>query len=92
MVSIPDLDVLCKLFFPLSINAAQGFHVMRTIFGGQVDAWDFHFVGLNLEILSFYLREAGSNCVEKVESFTPLNDANKFKPNGVTISLNVVAQ
>jgi predicted SAM-dependent methyltransferase len=92
MISVPDLDVLCKLFVHPSLNAGQRFHVMRMIFGGQVDAWDFHYIGLNLEILSFYLREAGFDVIEKVESFNLFNDTSNFKPYGVAISLNVVAQ
>ncbi|GBG00700.1 hypothetical protein AZSI13_00270 [Azospira sp. I13] len=92
MISVPDLDVLCKLFIHPALNLEQRIHVMRMMFGGQVDPHDFHYIGLNLEILGQYLALAGFSSVARVESFGLFNDTSDFRPYGVAISLNVVAQ
>lgn len=45
MISVPDLDVLCRLFIRPDIDMKQRSFVMRMMFGGQVDPYDFHKTG-----------------------------------------------
>jgi predicted SAM-dependent methyltransferase len=92
MISVPDLDVLCKLFIHPELNASQRFHVMRMMFGGQVDPWDFHYIGLNFEILGSYLSASGFGSCARVDSFNLFNDTSSYAPYGVPISLNVIAE
>jgi predicted SAM-dependent methyltransferase len=89
-ISVPDLEVLCKLFLSEGLNAEQRFHVMKMMFGGQVDEYDFHKIGLTHEIMIEYFRAAGFSTVERVESFGLFNDASEFRPYGVPISLNLI--
>src|SRR5277367_3361139 len=44
LVSVPDLDVLCHLFMSPWATVPMKWHAMRMIFGGQVDAHDFHYM------------------------------------------------
>lgn len=91
MVSVPDLEVLCKLFLTGGISKDVRFHVMRMMFGGQTTPADFHYIGLNEEFLRDYLTTAGFTGIRRVESFGLFNDTSDFAPYGVRISLNLVA-
>lgn len=91
LVSVPDLQILCRLFLEPSLDRAARFHVMRMMFGGQVDPYDFHYVGLSEEILMDYLGAAGFKFCRRVDSFGLFDDTSDFKPYGVPISLNLVA-
>jgi predicted SAM-dependent methyltransferase len=89
MISVPDMDVLCRLFLDKTLSLDERFHVMRIIFGGQVDANDFHYVGLNMDLMVDSLRTAGFSRIKRVESFGLFNDTSDFTVKGVPISLNV---
>ena len=92
-ISVPDLDKLASLFInKRQLNFEQRFHVMRMIFGGQIDEYDYHKVGLNREILEVYLKQAGFERVRVVDSFGIFDDTSDYKPYGVAISVNVIAQ
>lgn len=91
LLSVPDLDVLCWLFRSPSLDKAARWHVMRMIYGGQLDAWDFHFIGLTEEFLFDFLREAGFSRVERVSELGLFNDTSSYAPYGVRISLNAIA-
>ena len=59
-VSVPDLDVLARLFLDRTLLSGQDrFLVMRMIFGGHMDKYDYHLVGLNEEFLTSYLHSCG---------------------------------
>lgn len=90
-ISVPDLDTLCRLFVHPDLNYDAKFHVMRMMFGGQVDPWDFHYIGLNFEILSNYLSASGFTTCKRVDAFGFFDDTSSFAPYGVPISLNVIA-
>ncbi len=59
MISVPDLEVLSKLFVHPEVDKAGRFQVMRIMYGGQIDAHDFHYIGLNFEFLVDFLGQAG---------------------------------
>jgi predicted SAM-dependent methyltransferase len=92
-LSVPDLDVLARLMLDrqrLDIN--QRFHVMRMIFGGHVDAHDYHLVGLNEDFLGALLLEAGLVQVQRVARHGIFNDTSDMVFAGVCISLNMTAR
>lgn len=91
MVSVPDLDVLCRLFVHDKLNGQDRFQVMRMMFGGQLDAYDFHYVGLNGEFLSSFLVQAGFKEAYRVPSFGIFQDTSETRFGGVAISVNMVA-
>jgi predicted SAM-dependent methyltransferase len=91
-VSVPDLDILSRLFLDRqSLSIEDRFLVMRMIFGGHIDKFDYHLVGLNEEFLGYFLRQAGFPHVDRVERFDIFNDTSNTQMRGVPISLNVVA-
>jgi predicted SAM-dependent methyltransferase len=91
-VSVPDMDVLSSLFVQkdkLTIN--ERFHVMRMIFGGHVDRYDYHLVGFDVDFLSVFLQEAGFVNLRRMNSFDLFQDTSGMVFKGVPISLNIVA-
>jgi predicted SAM-dependent methyltransferase len=91
LVSVPDLDVLCRLFLHEQLTLQDRFLVMRMMFGGQMDQHDFHFVGLNQAFLGGFLAEAGFQSITRVPEFGLFEDTSSMKLRGVPISLNLVA-
>jgi len=89
--SVPDLEVLCSLFLDQRLNTEARYHVMRMMFGGQVDEYDFHYIGLCKEFMLEYFQLAGFGNVRRVESFGLFNDTSEYRPYGVPISLNLIA-
>ena len=90
-VSVPDLDILCRIFIEKSAPIKAKYHVMRMMFGGQTDNFDYHYFGWNYEFMNSYLLEAGFKKNEKVKTFDIFNDTSSFAPYGPLISLNVIA-
>jgi len=91
LVSVPDLDVLCSLFTSRDLNADQRFFVMRMMFGGHVDKWDYHMVGLNAEFLAGFCAHAGFAGAQRTESFGLFEDTSEMKFAGRRISVNLIA-
>lgn len=89
--SVPDLEVLCRLFISPELDSAQRFHVMRMMFGGQTDDYDFHYIGLTNEFMGDYFSMAGFSSVKRVGSFGLFHDTSDYRPYGVPISLNLIA-
>ncbi len=90
-VSVPDLDILCQMFMHPAAKPAVKWQVMRIMFGGQLDAHDYHYVGWNQVFMWDFLKLAGFSSAERVESFGMFNDTSEYKPYGFPISLNVIA-
>ena len=92
-VSVPDLDVLARLFLDTGrLTVDERFFVMRMMFGGHVDQYDYHVVGLNGQFLAGFLHAAGFVNIRSVENFGMFNDTSAMVFKGVAISLNVVAE
>ena len=92
-ISVPDLDVLAKLILEkdkMSINDL--FFVMRMIFGGHVDKYDYHVIGLNEDFLSAFLSESGFVNIRKVPQLGLFHDTSAMLFKGVAISLNMIAE
>ncbi|HEB86828.1 MAG TPA: methyltransferase domain-containing protein [Gammaproteobacteria bacterium] len=91
-ISVPDVDVLAKLFLEKGrLTFGERFHVMRMIFGGHVDAYDYHVVGLNEEFLISFLRDAGFESMGKVDEFGIFQDTSSMRFKEELISLNLIA-
>lgn len=92
-ISVPDLEVLAELILAkdkLSID--ERFFVMRMLFGGHVDNYDYHVVGLNEDFLVEFLKSAGFTNIQKVDSFGLFHDTSVMKFKDVAISLNLIAE
>jgi predicted SAM-dependent methyltransferase len=91
MISVPDFEQMCRLFLQPNLEMRDRFHVMRVIFGGQIDQHDFHAVGLTYEFLNSYLAAAGFAGVTRVDQFGLFADGSILKLGDVPVSLNVIA-
>lgn len=92
-VSVPDMDVLARLLLDknmLSVN--ERFMVMRMMFGGHVDQYDYHVVGLTEEFLGYFLTVSGYVNIRKVPGFGLFDDTSAMTFKGVPISLNMRAE
>ncbi len=95
LVSVPNLDVLAKFFLDKeNLTAEDRFYVMRMIFGGHLDKFDYHVVGLNEEFLTAYLSGAGYVNIRTVNAgrLGSFNDGSAMLFQGVPISLNMIAE
>ena len=90
-VSVPDMDLLCKIFIDPKAPYNVKFYVMRVMFGGQIDEYDFHYFGWNLEFMKNFLTKAGFKKIERVKSFSMFKDTSDLAPFGPPISLNIIA-
>lgn len=90
LISVPDMDVLCRLFLAKEeLTLDQRYHVMRMMFGGQSNRYDFHYAGLNYEILQKLANEAGLTIKQRVKRFNIFPDHSDYQFAGELISLNV---
>ena len=90
-ISVPDFEVLCRLFIDPRHSPSDRFHIMRMAFGGQVDPHDFHYVGLSFEILAEFLRVTGFSRIERTGDFGLFDDTSALRFSGTPISLNIIA-
>lgn len=91
-VSVPDLAVLAKLFLSAGLPAEQRFTVVRMILGGHVDAYDYHRMAFDFELLAAFLHEAGFVAIERVADLGMFDDTSRLVFAGVPISLNAIAR
>ena len=91
LTSVPDLDVLCRLFISPDLDTQQKFFVMRMMYGGRTTGHDIHYTGLTYEFLRSFLEQAGFEQIRKVEALNCFNDTSGMVFHGVPISLNMVA-
>jgi predicted SAM-dependent methyltransferase len=93
LVSVPDLDILARLFLARQqLTLEERYYVMRMIFGGHIDEYDYHQVGLNQEFLTHYLAQAGFCNMQRVQEFGLFEDTSAMQFKGVSISVNMVAE
>ena len=92
-LSVPDLDILAHLLLQRhKLNVNERYQVMRMIFGGHVDAHDYHLVGLNQEFLAGFLTAAGFERLERVARHGLFSDTSDIVFAGTPISLNMLAR
>ena len=90
-ISVPDLDVLCRMFIHPQLPPEARFHLMRVIYGGQTDAHDFHKVGFTFELLGHFLAKHGFRELRRVDNHDLFDDTSRLVLFGQPISLNVIA-
>jgi predicted SAM-dependent methyltransferase len=90
-VSVPDMDILCRMFIDPKAPLRVKFHAMRMMFGGQIDKFDIHYFGWNHQFMIDFLIQAGFKKLERVKSFNLFKDTSDYAPYGQLISLNVIA-
>ena len=92
-LSVPDLDVLARMFLDkAAFSAEERFFIMRMMYGGHIDAADFHLVGLNEEFLTGFLDRSGFVQIRRVTDLGVFNDTSRMRFRDELISLNMVAE
>lgn len=92
-LSVPDLDILAHLLLQRQkLNVNERYQVMRMIFGGHIDAHDYHLAGLNHEFLAGFLTAAGFERPERVPRHGLFSDTSDMVFAGTPISLNMLAR
>ena len=92
-VSVPDLDILAHLLLQRqTFNVQQRFELMRMIFGGHMNAHDYHLVGLNQDFLTAFLHEAGFVDVRRVTRHGLFHDTSETVVGSTLISLSLTAR
>ena len=75
-ISVPDLEVLARLFLLKGrLSLDERLFVVRMIFGGHIDKHDYHLAGLDEELLTRFLAEAGYANIRRVARFGLFDDA-----------------
>ena len=91
-LSVPDLDLLCRMFTHPDLPLYARFHLMRVMYGGQIDKFDFHKVGFTKEILADFLLREEFEDIQRVENHDLFEDTSRLVLFGHSISLNIVAR
>ena len=92
-ISVPNMNVLFRQFLEKKNQTKTKIKIMRMIFGGQIDEYDFHYFGWDFELLSGLLKNVGFDEIEKVEKFSIFtHDTSNEDIDGELISLNVIAK
>lgn len=92
-ISVPDMDRLAELFLAKDrIGINERFWIVRAIFGGHINEYDFHLTAFNYEILETFLANSHFINIEKVEKLGVFDDSSDTLFFGVPISLNVTAE
>ena len=89
-ISVPDLRTLCWLYLYPNLMPLERHHIMRMMFGGQVDEYDVHKVGFDFDTLALYLDEAGFEQYEAISEFNLFKDSSSMRVLDTLISLNVI--
>lgn len=88
--SVPDMEILARLILEPQLATDHKWQVMRMLFGGQVDDYDYHHVGWTHAFLEHFAAQAGFGSMERVTSFGLFDDTSDYQPFGIPISLNVI--
>ena len=91
-VSVPDLERLCRLYLAPGLLPRERFEIMRIMFGGHMDDYDYHVAGIDQTFLEHCLRTAGFVAIRRVESFGLFRDTSEYRELGTAISLNMMAE
>lgn len=93
MISVPDIEILARLIVDRgAYDLEQRFLVMRMMFGGHYDAFDYHLVGFNDEMLAWFLGATGFVNMRRVERLGLFNDTSELQFQGRPISINMIAE
>jgi predicted SAM-dependent methyltransferase len=92
LISVPDLDTLCQITLDKQqFSRPERYDVMRMMFGGHVDQFDYHVVGLNEEFLTSFLSDSGYVNIRRVPDLERFEDHSRLRVRGIPISLNMIA-
>jgi predicted SAM-dependent methyltransferase len=90
--SVPDLEILCRMYTRPNIRPEERFQIMRMMFGGRMTPYDVHYTGFDTLLLGGFLFEAGFREIQRVEKFDMFKDGSEFRFGDTPISINMSAR
>jgi len=91
-ISVPNITVIVDIMKQFKNNSERQMDLMRMIFGGHINQYDYHQMGFTRTILINLLESINFQTVNVVKTFNNIfNDTSSMKYNGTLISLNVIA-
>ncbi len=92
-ISVPNIETIITIWSDSkALSFDDKFKLMRVIYGGQMDAYDYHKTGFFPELLSRYLLHVGFENITRVDGFDTFKDSSTIRCDGVNISLNICAE
>lgn len=88
-VGVPDLEALARLILAPNLDVQRRWYVMRMIYGGHIDDFDYHYVGYTFQIMGQLLHQTGFRDIKRVVSFGLFQDTTELVYEGTRISLNM---
>lgn len=89
--AVPDLQLIAWLLGSPQMTLEGRWLLVRMIYGGQTNAFDYHKSGFTFQIAHQMLREVGFTNIERVEKFDLFEDTSTSMFAGFPISLNMRA-
>jgi predicted SAM-dependent methyltransferase len=90
--SVPDLEILCRMYTHPNTKPQDRFQIMRMMFGGRMTPYDVHYTGFDTYLLGGFLFEAGFREIQRVEKFDMFKDGSEFRFGNTPISINMSAR
>ena len=91
-VSVPDLEFLSRELLNPHYHVYMRLRILRMIFGGQINEFDFHKVGFTFELMRWHMEQLGFREVDRVDQFELFDDASRARLGDEYLSLNVEAR
>lgn len=93
LISVPDIGILGRLVADRAAHEIEErFLLMRMIFGGHFDEFDYHKVGFSEDFLVWFLGATGFTNIRRVDTLGVFDDTSETRFKGVPISLNMIAE
>jgi predicted SAM-dependent methyltransferase len=90
-ISVPDLEVMTRIFLEEK-EPAHKIQIMKFIYGGQIDEFDFHKCGFWEELVLNFLKISNFKKYKRVKFFEDkFSDTSQLTYKGIALSLNIVA-
>ena len=91
-VGVPDLGAVARLLSAERVDPNDQMLLVRVIFGGHMDPYDYHQTAFTQDILVGFLTEAGYTRLRRVRSFGLFEDTSLLAFKGTALSINIVAE
>ena len=82
--SVPDLNILFRLFLSKADQPGEQVKILHMIYGGHIDEFDIHHFGYNFTIMAAFLAGAGFTRIDQVELLNEFSDTSFHRHEGGT--------
>jgi predicted SAM-dependent methyltransferase len=90
-ISVPDLEVMTRIFLEEK-EPDYKIQIMKFIYGGQIDEFDFHKCGFWEDLVLNFLKISNFKKYKRVKFFEDkFSDTSQLTYKGIALSLNIVA-